>query len=188
MIPCPRCKNPLLIDQSLAGQVVACPYCGQQINVNWPVSVPSVTVPYSPPPAKSKRSNAGTIFALVALSALALLATCCGGWVVLNSAVDAEALKTSPQEFQCPPGLTAEETQALVVGGIQRELGPLVTVTLDEPMSVAIMSADSIYIATGKATAKRGNYHDMPFKYRAVITRYDPKEAWYMGTVTIEKR
>ncbi len=38
MTPCPRCNNPLLIDLSLAGQVVACPYCGQQINVNWPVS------------------------------------------------------------------------------------------------------------------------------------------------------
>lgn len=34
MISCPRCSNSLLIDQSLAGQVVACPYCGQQISID----------------------------------------------------------------------------------------------------------------------------------------------------------
>lgn len=107
---------------------------------------------------------------------------------MLNNAVDSGALRTTPKEFQCPPGLTPEETQAMVVGAIQRELGPLVTVTLDEPMSVAIMTADSIYIATGRATAKKGAYGDLQFKYRAVITRYDPTEAWYMGKVTIEQR
>ncbi len=43
MTPCPRCNNPLLIDPAHAGQVVACPYCGQPISVELPPAPQQLT-------------------------------------------------------------------------------------------------------------------------------------------------
>ncbi len=105
---------------------------------------------------------------------------------MVNHAVDAGALKTEPKEFQCPPGLTPEATKAMVVDAVQKKLGPLVTLKLDEPMSVAMMTAENIYIASGRATATLGAKGTIRIKYRAVITRYEPSELWYMGNVTID--
>lgn len=184
IIPCPRCNSPLNFDQTFAGQVVACPYCGQQINVNFPTSTQTSYRSSSP---SRKRSTSGTIITIALLSFAALFVTCCGGMFVLNQKSQSSVFETAPQDFQCPPGLNAEETKAMVIDAVQRELGPLVSLTLDEQMSIAIVSAENIYVASGRATAKKGGYSEMPIRYRAVITRYEPSEPWYMGKVTIEK-
>ena len=83
VLPCPGCQSPLAITPTMAGQVIACPACGQKIQLAGAKKSASAAMPALAPtkPKPSSRTPAGPSGA-----SIAILATCfvLGALVVLG--------------------------------------------------------------------------------------------------------